>query len=220
MGGRGGSRFPAGLAARFMNMPGLRAWVFSIKAFIAAGLALYIAMWIDLPRPYWAMTTVYVVAQPFAGPTLSKAMYRLCGTVLGGIGAVVLVPALSTSPELLTLGLALWCGLCLFLSLTDRRPHSYIFVLAGYTAAIVGFPSVDDPGAIFTTAIARVQEIGLGVICASVVGCLVFPQAVSGTSAAGVRTWLGHASQWAQEVLGPSSANIPDTMRAGLAADA
>lgn len=203
-----------------MTLPGLRAWVFSIKAFIAAGLALYIAMWIDLPRPYWAMTTVYVVAQPFAGPTLSKAMYRLCGTVLGGIGAVVLVPPLSTSPEMLTLGLALWCGACLFLSLTDRRPHNYIFVLAGYTAAIVGFPSVDDPGAIFTTATARVQEIGLGIVCASVVGCLVFPHSMGETFGARVRIWLGHAGQWAEDVLGRASADTPDTMRAGLAADA
>jgi len=35
-------------------------------------------------------------------------------------------------------------------------------MLAGYSAAIVGFPSVDAPEAIFDTAVARVQEITLG----------------------------------------------------------
>jgi uncharacterized membrane protein YccC len=201
-----------------MTLPGLRPWLFSGKAFLAAGMALYIAMWLDLPRPYWAMTTVYVVAQPFAGPTLSKASYRLCGTVLGGIGAVLLVPNLSTAPEMLTLGLALWCAVCLFLSLRDRRPHSYIFMLAGYTAAIIGFPSVDDPGAIFTTAIARVQEIGLGIICAGLVGSLVFPNAIGGAFGDRVEIWLGHASAWAQDALSPSAG--PIAPRAGLAADA
>jgi hypothetical protein len=49
-----------------------QAWLFSAKAFAAVCLALYIALWFDMPRPYWAMTTVYVVSHPFAGPTLHR----------------------------------------------------------------------------------------------------------------------------------------------------
>jgi uncharacterized membrane protein YccC len=177
-----------------MTLPGWRAWVFSGKAFAAACLALYLALWIDLPRPYWAVTTVYVVSHPFAGPTLSKAVYRLLGTALGGVGAVLLVPNLVTSPELLTLGLSLWTGICLMLSLLDRRPHSYIFMLAGYTAPIIGFPAVDDPGGIFLTAIARVQEIGLGIVCASLVGMIVLPQSVGQAFTGRVDAWLRDAA--------------------------
>ncbi len=202
-----------------MTMPGLQAWVFSAKAFLAACLALYIALWIDLPRPYWAVTTVYVVAQPLAGPTLSKALYRLLGTALGGIGAVILVPNLSASPEMLSAGLALWTGACLFLSLMDRRPHSYIFMLAGYTAPIIGFPSVDDPGAIFTTAIARVQEIGLGIVCAAVVGALLFPAPIGKAYAARVSTWLDHARRWALETLQAPTDAVAVEPRARLAAE-
>jgi len=178
-----------------MTLPGWRAWVFSGKAFAAACLALYVALWIDLPRPYWAVTTVYVVSHPFAGPTLSKAVYRLLGTALGGLGAVLLVPNLVSSPELLTVGLSLWTGICLMLSLLDRRPHSYIFMLAGYTAPIIGFPSVDDPGGIFLTAIARVQEISLGIVCASLVGAIILPQAVGKAFAGRVKNWLDDATQ-------------------------
>ncbi len=203
-----------------MTLPGLRSWLFSLKAFAAACLALYVALWFDFPRPYWAVTTVYVVSQPFAGPTLSKALYRLLGTALGGVGAVLLVPNLATSPELLALGLSLWTGACLFLSLMDRRPHSYIFMLAGYTAPIIGFPAVDDPGAIFMTAVSRVQEIGLGIVCASVVGALVFPDAVGAVFGARVETWLGHASRWAQDALGGSAGGSAEAARARLAADA
>lgn len=203
-----------------MTLPGWRPWLFSVKAFVATCLALYIALWIDLPRPYWAMTTVYVVSQPFAGTTLSKALYRLLGTTLGGVAAVVLVPNLVNSPEMLTAALSLWTGACVFLSQLDRRPHSYIFMLAGYTAPIIGFPGVDDPGAIFTTAIARMQEIGLGIICASVVGALVVPQSVAGAFGRRVQVWLHNASDWAQEVLGPAERIGPEAARARLAADA
>ena len=37
-------------------------------------IALYIAMLMQMPRPYWAMATVYIVSSPFVGPTSSKAL--------------------------------------------------------------------------------------------------------------------------------------------------
>ena len=46
-------------------------------------LAYWIALRIGLTRPYWAVTTSYIVAQPLAGAVLSKAVFRLIGTVLG-----------------------------------------------------------------------------------------------------------------------------------------
>jgi uncharacterized membrane protein YccC len=41
-----------------------QAWLFSIKTYLAAVAALYIAMAGNLSRPYWAMGTVYIVSQP------------------------------------------------------------------------------------------------------------------------------------------------------------
>lgn len=206
-----------------MTVPGWRAWVFSAKAFAAACLAFYLALWIDLPRPYWAVTTVYVVSNSFAGPTLSKALYRLLGTILGGVGAVLLVPNLVAAPELLTVGLSMWTGVCLMLSLLDRRPHSYIFMLAGYTAPIIGFPAVDDPGSIFLTAIARVQEIGLGIVCASLVGAIVLPQPVAAAFAGRVEAWLRDAVQMMRGALqdtphaSPGDAQAPASSLAAAA---
>ena len=48
-------------------------WVFSAKCFAAAMLAMYLALWFGLPRPFWAMMTTYVVASPLAGAVRSKA---------------------------------------------------------------------------------------------------------------------------------------------------
>ena len=114
---------------------------------------------IGLTRPYWAITTSYLVAQPLAGAVLSKAVFRVAGTVLGATAAVVLVPAFVNEPVALSLALALWLGVCLYFSLLDRTPRAYIFLLAGYTASIIGFPSVETPGEIFNVSILRVQEI-------------------------------------------------------------
>src|SRR5215475_8992865 len=126
--------------------------VFALKTFAASILALVVALWLDLPRPYWAMATVYITSQPLAGATSSKALYRLLGTAIGAVATVVMVPNLVDAPELLCLAMALWVGLCLYLSLLDRQPRSYGFMLAGYTVALIGFPSVADPGSIFDTA--------------------------------------------------------------------
>ena len=96
--------------------------IFSINSLIAATLALYIAFSIGLPRPYWAMLTVYITVQPLSGALRSKAVYRVIGTFMGGVAAVALVPNLVNSPIVLSVALALWVGLCLYISLLDRTP--------------------------------------------------------------------------------------------------
>jgi len=179
--------------------------LFSVKCFAAAMLAYYIALRIGLTRPYWAVTTSYIVAQPLAGAVLSKAVFRVIGTAVGATAAVILVPTLVNSPPLLALGLALWLGLCLYISLLDRTPRAYVFLLAGYTASIIGFPSVNDPGAIFTTAELRVQEITLGILCGSLVHGLVFPQTVTARLLSRVDEILTDAERWSRDALAVGS---------------
>jgi len=111
------------------------------------------------------------------------------------------VPNLIDAPELLCLAIALWVGLCLYLSLLDGTPRSYVFMLAGYTVALIGFPSVSEPGAIFDTAVARVEEISLGIICASLVSTIVFPRSVAPAVAHRVDSWLSDARRLSEVVL-------------------
>src|SRR5262245_51054421 len=108
--------------------------IFALSNVAAAMLALYVAFALDLQRPYWAMMTVFIVANPFAGAVRSKAVYRMIGTLIGATVPVVLVPNLVNEPLLLSFTLALWVGGCLVVSLLDRTPRSYLLLLAGYTA--------------------------------------------------------------------------------------
>ena len=52
-------------------------------------------------------------------------------------------------PILCSVVLTGWITFCLWLSLLERTPRAYAFVLAGYTASLIGFPAVSDPGGIF-----------------------------------------------------------------------
>jgi len=193
--------------------------LFSLNSFAAAMLALYVGFALGLPRPYWAMTTAYIVSQPLAGAVRSKALYRVMGTILGAGAAVALVPSLVQARELLCLALALWVGGCLAVSLLDRTPRSYVLMLAGYTAAIIGFPSVDQPQAIFDVAVSRVAEIGLGIVCATLVHSLVFPRPVGAVLRDRVAAWLGEADRWALDLLRGGAVAASDD-RARLAAAA
>ncbi|RMB54534.1 putative membrane protein YccC [Sphingomonas sp. PP-CE-3A-406] len=193
--------------------------LFTVKCFVAAMLAYYIALRIGLTRPYWAVTTSYIVAQPLAGAVLSKAVFRVAGTVLGAVAAVVLVPNLVNAPELLSLGLALWLGLCLYISLLDRTPRAYLFLLAGYTASIIGFPSVEAPGAVFTTAALRVQEITIGILCGSLIHGFVFPQTVTAVLLGRIDAILGDAERWSRDSLAGESDAALSRDRRRLALD-
>lgn len=193
---------------------------FALTTFVAAMLALYLAMSIDLPRPYWAMMTVYIVSHPLAAAVRSKAIYRFLGTLLGAAGAVLLIPALVQAPVLLSLAMALWVGACLAISMRDRSPRSYTLMLAGYSIALIGFPAVTHPTDIFDLAVARVQEILLGITCATLVHSLWFPRPVGEALRGRLANWLDEADRWALDVLRGGDPLQLDRDRGRLAAAA
>lgn len=182
-------------------------------------LALYLALRIGLPRPFWAMMTAYVVAHPFSGAVRSKAVYRVGGTILGSIATILLVPSLANAPVLLSLALACWVGICLFISLLDRTPRSYVFMLAGYTAALIGFSAVTDPATVFDVGLARVEEITLGILCATLVHSLVMPQSLGPVLLARLDRAIGDAERWMRDALTASEAGHGQRARHTLAGD-
>lgn len=180
---------------------GVPAALFSLKCYAAAMLALYVSLRIGLERPYWAFLTSYIVAQPLAGAVMSKAAFRVVGTLVGASMAVVMVPPLVNAPALLSLAMACWLALCVYVSLLDRTPRSYMFVLAGYTACLIVFPSVDAPGAIFNVAVLRVQEIMVGIVCGTLVHAVILPGSVSGLLIGRVEAMLRDAERWSRDAM-------------------
>ncbi|MFF7065974.1 FUSC family protein [Pseudomonas sp. NPDC008258] len=185
--------------------------LFSAKVFASAMLAMYVANSCGLPRPFWAMLTCYIIANPLAGAVRSKAFYRILGTLLGCLAAMLIVPSLINSPLLLTLALAAWLGICLYLSVLDRTPRSYIFMLAGYTIALISFPVVEHQELLFDTAVARVEEICIGICCATLVHSLLLPRSVAPGIKGLLDRCMADAGQWMQHAL----AGDADSAQAG-----
>lgn len=156
------------------------ALLYSVRSFAAAMLAYYVALAIGLERPSWAIITVYIVSQTSVGASLSRSLYRLAGTVAGAGATVLIVPTFVNTPILCSVILAGWITFCLYLSLLERTPRAYAFVLAGYTASLIGFPAVADPGTVFNIALIRVQEIAIGIVCAALIHRYILPARISG----------------------------------------
>ena len=152
-------------------------WIFATKTFVAGILALYIAFSLNLAYPIWAIGTVFVIANPYSGMTSSKSIYRLLGTLLGAIVSIVVTPFLINTPMLFTLFLASWVGFCLYISMLDRTPRSYVSMLAGYTTVIICYNMVyyADTVSIFDMALGRFLEITVGVVCSAIVTTTIFP---------------------------------------------
>jgi len=149
-------------------------WVFASKTTISALLALLVAFTFNLDQPKWALLTVFIVAQPQSGLVLAKSFYRIIGTLVGAVGALVLVSLFAQERVLFLGSLAIWIGLCTFGSRYVRNFASYGFVLSGYTVAIVGVSGALDPGSAFYVAVARVTEISLGIMTAAAISHLFF----------------------------------------------
>ncbi|MGY5956437.1 FUSC family protein [Kosakonia sp. BK9b] len=189
------------------------ALLYSAKSFAAAMLAYYIALSVGLQRPSWAIITVYIVSQTSVGASLSRSLYRLAGTVIGAGATVLIVPAFVNMPILCSAVLTGWITFCLFLSLLERTPRAYAFVLAGYTASLIGFPAVTDPGAMFDTAITRVQEITIGLFCAAVIHRYVLPKRLSGLFNSTLAETLRSARQRLADTLSGNVHELHGTMR-------
>jgi uncharacterized membrane protein YccC len=164
-------------------------------------IALYIALLMQMPRPYWAMATVYIVSSPFLGPTSSKALYRAIGTFLGAAAAVLFVPMFVQSPYVLVVVIALWTGILLFLSLHLRTANSYALMLAGYTLPLIALPTVDNPLAVWDVAEARTEEIFLGIAVAAVVGAMFWPRRLAPVFNDAVGKWFADATTYSLKFL-------------------
>lgn len=161
-------------------------WIYLFKVLIASYLTLWLAMRLELPQPSTAITTVFIVMQPYSGHVLAKSVYRVIGTLVGSSFMVLLMALFAQSTELFVAGLTLWVGLCSTGAARNRHFRAYGFVLAGYTAVMVGLPVVGHPEQVFMAAVWRVLEIMLGVLCATMVSATLLPN----TAGAAMRNTL------------------------------
>ncbi len=208
---------------RGLTLPELRVdpqkLLFSLSSFLAAAITLALAFAASMPRPWWALLTVYVTAQPMAGAFRPKVLYRLGGILTGAFITLLLVPNLQNAPELLVLCLASWTGLCIYLAVLDRTPRAFLFQMAAFSAAVISFPYLDDPTSIFETTIARVEEMVVAILSVTAVHALLQPWSATPVIRARAQSFLGHARRWTAEAIAGPHTRLENEHRRMLAAD-
>lgn len=196
-----------------------RKLLFSVSTFIAAALVLLISFAVSFPRPWWALLTVYVTAQPMAGAFRPKTIYRLAGIAAGAVVTVVVAPNLQNSPVLLVLCLALWIGFCIYLAVLDRTPRAFLFQMAAFSSAVICFPYLDDPTNIFITAVSRVEEMTVAILCVTIAHMLLKPANNRPVIHERALSFLGDACRWTVDAFGTHHARLEHEHRRKLAAD-
>jgi uncharacterized membrane protein YccC len=192
---------------------------YAVRTLLAVTLALYSAYALQLESPASAAGTVLIVANASRGALISKSVWRLFGSFLGVVAAVVLVAAFSQTPVLFVFGLAIWVGLCTFVSSAFRYNRSYASVLAGYTVALVAIPAIAAPERIFDLAIGRLSVVSIGVISAGLVFMLTDPGTGSTVLEPRLLALISGTSRLIADSFASDGLAAPRAARGSLAAD-
>ncbi len=150
-------------------------FAYVLRVWIATAATLWLAFAFELPTPYSAVTTVFIVANPVRGAIVSKSAWRLVGTAVGAVAAVVQFALFAQSPILFDLFLALWVGVGCGLSTLLRFFRSYGAVLAGYTVVIIDVGAFSSPDRVLDVALDRVSVVTLGIVVTGLVFLLTQP---------------------------------------------
>ncbi len=156
----------------------------------AVGLAVVLALALRLDQPYWAGISAFVCSQSTQAGSVSKALDRVLGTVLGACVALLWYRfvAFDTAGVLLLLfGAAMLAVLGNLVS-----AHPYAWLLGGLTTIMVVLGALDDPRIALAVAVDRIAEIALGALVALVTANLLpVGVAAPAPAAPGWRSLLG-----------------------------
>ncbi len=190
-------------AQPFLILPGFMpdAVGMAIRTTLALLLAYGLAFWSQLDSAATAGVCVAIVSQASPGMTLSKALYRIAGTVLGGAVAVVMVAAFGQDRTMLLAAFTLWLGACTFVAALLRDFRSYGAVLCGYTVGIIAISGIDAPDGVLLVTLNRVAAMLLGVASVAVVNNLLARNAAFEGLLAGLRAGMAEIKTLAEEAL-------------------
>lgn len=199
--------------------PSASALKFAAKATLAMLLALYIALWLDLDRPYWALiSAAFLQIRPMSGMVVEKGLCQIGGTVVGALAGIAIMSIFAQAPVPALITLTLWIMLCTYGSSLLRNNASYGCIMAAVTAMLIVVIAASQPGSVFDIAVARLSEIGLGALCATLVSALLWPTRVKDHLAAQADEVINQAFLHASQRLTASedSAALQASLTASL----
>ncbi len=136
---------------------------FACRTWAALAIGLYAAFFLELEGASSCGVCILILAQPAQGMVLSKAIYRVAGTLVGVVGAMHITAMFPQDRTMLLAAFAIWIAALTAVGTLLRDFRAYGCVLAGYTVGIVAIANIDAPVSTFTVAVNRVAAILVGV---------------------------------------------------------
>ncbi|WP_415349286.1 FUSC family protein [Clostridium perfringens] len=141
---------------------------YSLKLAIAVSLIMFIVDLFKIPQGRWIVTSVYVVIQPYEEETLTKAIKRFKGTI---IGVIIYISIFTFFPHIIPLELLLLILMFLYFVQKDYDKKVVCTALMtlsfGLSRSTVGY-----------LAFYRFLFVIIGIVIALGVNKIIFPQSV------------------------------------------
>ena len=139
---------------------------YSLKLAIAVSLIMFIVDLFKIPQGRWIVTSVYVVIQPYEEETLTKAIKRFKGTI---IGVIIYISIFTFFPHIIPLELLLLILMFLYFVQKDYEKKVVCTALMalsfGLSRSTVGY-----------LAFYRFLFVIIGIVIALMVNKFIFPQ--------------------------------------------
>src|ERR1700674_215572 len=156
----GFARWPAGTTA------------LAFEIWLALAVAYYVAFALELNSAAGVGTGLLILVGPTQGMVLSKAIYRIAGTLFGALIALVLTSLFSQDRTMLIAVFSVYMACLVALATLLRDFRAYGCILAGYTVALISIADIDAPKATFTAMLDRVAVILLAVLVLAFVSAI------------------------------------------------
>ena len=150
----------------------------AIKTGLAMAIAYAIALQMDWDRPYWAAFAVAFISLPTAGQSLHKGALRMLGTLVAGMAALTLIALFPQERWWFMVFLSVYIGFCTYL-MTGKK-NQYFYQVMAFVCAIICFDGGANSLNAFQTAMARVQQTGMGIMVYTLVSVFLWPRTTGG----------------------------------------
>src|SRR3984893_7804724 len=144
----------------------------AFEIWVALAVSYYVAFTLELNSAASAGTGLLILVGPTQGMVLSKAIYRIAGTLFGAVFAIILTSLFSQDRTMLIAVFSVYMACLVAIATLLRDFRAYGCILAGYTVALISIADVDAPTASFTGMLDRVAVILLAVLVLAFVSAI------------------------------------------------
>src|ERR1700719_655637 len=144
----------------------------AFEIWVALAIIYYVAFILELNSAASAGTGLLILVGPTQGMVLSKAIYRIAGTLFGAVVAIILTSLFSQDRTMLIAVSSVYMACLVAIATLLRDFRAYGCILAGYTVALISIFNVDAPTATFTVMLDRVAVILLAVLVLAFVSAM------------------------------------------------